>query len=212
MCCRFSLYFVRACACECLAWQPCALGTDSDLIGDCSSSLYLVHALGEPCHGTPNRFFTVQQTAVGSSTLSICGVMMEGIRLMEGLRVQVIFSEDFGTEGRGGYFDEYGIIRDVIQNHLLQARPLSPSPSAATLPCTSCDRCRQQLQCTQPAMWRAIPTGIAALPSPAELQHAWSHHVMKKARLLPTAPSGNSDTARSSESTHSHPASPSHPP
>ena len=36
--------------------------------------------------------------------------------------VQVIFSEDFGTEGRGGYFDEYGIIRDVIQNHLLQAR------------------------------------------------------------------------------------------
>lgn len=34
--------------------------------------------------------------------------------------VQVIFSENFGTEGRGGYFDQYGIIRDVIQNHLLQ--------------------------------------------------------------------------------------------
>eukprot|EP01026_Neomeris_dumetosa_P008092 TRINITY_DN12539_c0_g1_i5.p1 TRINITY_DN12539_c0_g1~~TRINITY_DN12539_c0_g1_i5.p1 ORF type:complete len:586 (-),score=73.15 TRINITY_DN12539_c0_g1_i5:355-2112(-) len=34
--------------------------------------------------------------------------------------VQVIFSEDFGTEGRGGYFDQYGIIRDVLQNHLLQ--------------------------------------------------------------------------------------------
>lgn len=34
--------------------------------------------------------------------------------------VQVVFSEDFGTEGRGGYFDQYGIIRDVIQNHLLQ--------------------------------------------------------------------------------------------
>jgi hypothetical protein len=33
---------------------------------------------------------------------------------------QVIFSENFGTEGRGGYFDRYGIIRDVIQNHLLQ--------------------------------------------------------------------------------------------
>ena len=35
-------------------------------------------------------------------------------------RGQVIFSENFGTEGRGGYFDQYGIIRDVIQNHLLQ--------------------------------------------------------------------------------------------
>lgn len=34
--------------------------------------------------------------------------------------MQVIFSENFGTEGRGGYFDDYGIIRDVIQNHLLQ--------------------------------------------------------------------------------------------
>lgn len=34
--------------------------------------------------------------------------------------VQFIFSEDFGTEGRGGYFDRYGIIRDIMQNHLLQ--------------------------------------------------------------------------------------------
>lgn len=34
--------------------------------------------------------------------------------------VQVIFSENFGTEGRGGYFDQYGIIRDILQNHLLQ--------------------------------------------------------------------------------------------
>ncbi|KAF5457341.1 hypothetical protein F2P56_021450 [Juglans regia] len=34
--------------------------------------------------------------------------------------VQIVFREDFGTEGRGGYFDEYGIIRDIIQNHLLQ--------------------------------------------------------------------------------------------
>eukprot|EP00262_Sarcandra_glabra_P012783 TRINITY_DN336_c0_g1_i2.p1 TRINITY_DN336_c0_g1~~TRINITY_DN336_c0_g1_i2.p1 ORF type:complete len:523 (+),score=96.57 TRINITY_DN336_c0_g1_i2:266-1834(+) len=34
--------------------------------------------------------------------------------------IQIVFREDFGTEGRGGYFDEYGIIRDIIQNHLLQ--------------------------------------------------------------------------------------------
>ncbi|KAJ4827619.1 Glucose-6-phosphate 1-dehydrogenase, cytoplasmic isoform [Turnera subulata] len=34
--------------------------------------------------------------------------------------VQISFREDFGTEGRGGYFDEYGIIHDIIQNHLLQ--------------------------------------------------------------------------------------------
>ncbi|XP_066331939.1 glucose-6-phosphate 1-dehydrogenase, cytoplasmic isoform-like isoform X2 [Miscanthus floridulus] len=34
--------------------------------------------------------------------------------------VQIVFKEDFGTDGRGGYFDQYGIIRDIIQNHLLQ--------------------------------------------------------------------------------------------
>lgn len=34
--------------------------------------------------------------------------------------VQITFKEPFGTEGRGGYFDEFGIIRDVMQNHLIQ--------------------------------------------------------------------------------------------
>ncbi|KND00231.1 glucose-6-phosphate dehydrogenase, variant [Spizellomyces punctatus DAOM BR117] len=34
--------------------------------------------------------------------------------------VTVNFKEAFGAEGRGGYFDEFGIIRDVMQNHLMQ--------------------------------------------------------------------------------------------
>lgn len=34
--------------------------------------------------------------------------------------VQIVFKETLGVEGRGGYFDESGIIRDVMQNHLLQ--------------------------------------------------------------------------------------------
>lgn len=38
--------------------------------------------------------------------------------------VQITFKEPFGTEGRGGYFDEFGIIRDVMQN-----RAYSPLPS-----------------------------------------------------------------------------------
>ena len=48
--------------------------------------------------------------------------------------VQVIFSEDFGTEGRGGYFDQYGIIRDVIQNHLLQIMSLFAMEPPVSLP------------------------------------------------------------------------------
>ena len=38
--------------------------------------------------------------------------------------VEINFKEPFGTDGRGGYFDKYGIIRDVIQNHLLQVLTL----------------------------------------------------------------------------------------
>lgn len=38
--------------------------------------------------------------------------------------VHIIFKENFGTEGRGGYFDPYGIVRDVLQNHLLQVLSL----------------------------------------------------------------------------------------
>eukprot|EP01012_Entosiphon_sulcatum_P013792 TRINITY_DN18984_c0_g1_i2.p1 TRINITY_DN18984_c0_g1~~TRINITY_DN18984_c0_g1_i2.p1 ORF type:complete len:555 (+),score=116.22 TRINITY_DN18984_c0_g1_i2:23-1666(+) len=38
--------------------------------------------------------------------------------------VQIVFKEPFGTEGRGGYFDQFGIVRDVIQNHLLQVLAL----------------------------------------------------------------------------------------
>lgn len=51
--------------------------------------------------------------------------------------VQIVFKEPFGTEGRSGYFDQYGIIRDVMQNHLLQImsivameRPVSLDPEA----------------------------------------------------------------------------------
>jgi glucose-6-phosphate 1-dehydrogenase len=30
--------------------------------------------------------------------------------------ISVVMTEKFGAEGRGGYFDEYGMIRDVCQN------------------------------------------------------------------------------------------------
>ena len=33
--------------------------------------------------------------------------------------VQITLKEPFGCEGRGGYFDEYGVIRDVLQNRKL---------------------------------------------------------------------------------------------
>ena len=34
--------------------------------------------------------------------------------------VQVTMAEDFGVQGRGGFYDEVGALRDVVQNHLMQ--------------------------------------------------------------------------------------------
>lgn len=39
--------------------------------------------------------------------------------------VTIAWKEDIGVAGRGGYFDRYGIVRDVMQNHLLQILALT---------------------------------------------------------------------------------------
>lgn len=71
-------------------------------------------------------------------------VLRFGNRILSGVwnnkhisSVQISFKEEFGTEGRGGYFDDIGIVRDVMQNHLLQVltlltmeRPVSFDPEA----------------------------------------------------------------------------------
>jgi len=48
--------------------------------------------------------------------------------------VQITMAESFGVEGRGGFYDGVGTIRDVVQNHLLQMVALlamePPSSSA----------------------------------------------------------------------------------
>jgi glucose-6-phosphate 1-dehydrogenase len=38
--------------------------------------------------------------------------------------IQVTMTEEFGVEGRGGFYDEVGTLRDVVQNHLLEVLTL----------------------------------------------------------------------------------------
>jgi len=47
--------------------------------------------------------------------------------------VQITFKEDFGTQGRGGYFDSFGIIRDMIATHLSQILAFVAMEKPATL-------------------------------------------------------------------------------
>ena len=39
-------------------------------------------------------------------------------------KIEIVWKENIGLEGRGGYFDQYGIVRDVMQNHLMQVLAL----------------------------------------------------------------------------------------
>jgi len=47
--------------------------------------------------------------------------------------VLISFKEPFGTMGRGGYFDHSGIIRDVMQNHLMQILSLVAMEKPASI-------------------------------------------------------------------------------
>ena len=48
-------------------------------------------------------------------------------------QVQITWKENIGIGSRAGYFDEYGIIRDVIQNHMMQILSLVAMERPATL-------------------------------------------------------------------------------
>lgn len=59
------------------------------------------------------------------SVLRFSNIWFEKIWNAENVSCVILtFKEPFGTEGRGGYFDKYGIIRDILQNHLLQVLTL----------------------------------------------------------------------------------------
>jgi len=65
--------------------------------------------------------------------------------------VLISFKEPFGTQGRGGYFDEFGIIRDVMQNHLLQILSLVAMEKPASVhPDDIRDEKVKVLKCIQP--------------------------------------------------------------
>lgn len=66
--------------------------------------------------------------------------------------VQITFKEKIGTEGRGGYFDSFGIVRDVVQNHLTQILALVAMEKPRTLAAEDIrDEKVALLRCVEPA-------------------------------------------------------------
>lgn len=48
-------------------------------------------------------------------------------------KIEILWAENQGIDERGGYFDNYGIIRDVIQNHLFQVLSLITMDEPASM-------------------------------------------------------------------------------
>ena len=96
---------------------------------DRASSDELVAALGQ--------MFTDEQTFridhyLGKEIIQNLLVLRFANRVFEPLwnrefisDVRITWKEDIGIAGRAGYFDQFGIIRDVLQNHLLQMLALT---------------------------------------------------------------------------------------
>ena len=84
--------------------------------------------------------------------------------------VQITFKEDFGTQGRGGYFDHYGIVRDVMQNHLLQMLSLVAMEAPTSLSAEDVrDEKVKLLRCIRPIAREDIVIGqYAADPKGSE--------------------------------------------
>jgi glucose-6-phosphate 1-dehydrogenase len=64
--------------------------------------------------------------------------------------VRIAWTEDAGVGSRAGYFDRYGIIRDVMQNHLLQILALLTMEEPADLRYRVRDEKVKLLRCVEP--------------------------------------------------------------
>ena len=74
--------------------------------------------------------------------------------------VQITWKENLTIEGRGGYFDTSGIIRDVMQNHLLQILSLIAMEPPARLDATHIRNAKvNALLCVPPPMLEDMAIG-----------------------------------------------------
>ena len=84
-------------------------------LNDCTSSLFKESQLFRIDH------YLGKEVVLNIMSLRFANQLFEPLWNKDHIAcVEINFKEDLGTDGRGGYFDGFGIIRDIMQNHLLQ--------------------------------------------------------------------------------------------
>lgn len=88
-------------------------------------------------------------------------------------RVSIVWKEPLGVGSRGGYFDGFGIIRDVMQNHLLQILALLAMERPARFDAQAVrDEKVRLLRCVPPLVLADLATGQYG-PSESGRQRAY---------------------------------------
>ncbi|WP_033337617.1 glucose-6-phosphate dehydrogenase [Catenuloplanes japonicus] len=85
----------------------------------------------------PERTFRIDHY-LGKEAVEGIAALRFGNRLLEPIwsrehidNVQITLAEQFGTQGRAGFYDRSGAVRDVLQNHVLQVAALLAMESPA---------------------------------------------------------------------------------
>ena len=83
--------------------------------------------------------------------------------------VQITVSEKLGVGGRGGYYEEAGAFRDMVQNHLLQVLALVAMEPPVSLAAESIrDEKVKLLRSIRPSCRRRWPPTLSAGNTPPE--------------------------------------------
>merc|ERR1719184_409437 len=104
---------------------------------DCKSAQVLQNDIG--AHLNENELYRIDHYLAKELVQNIIVLRFANLLLQEVWSkkyisaVKISMKEDAGIDGRGGYYDATGCIRDVIQNHLLQVLSLIAMEEPKTL-------------------------------------------------------------------------------
>jgi glucose-6-phosphate 1-dehydrogenase len=107
-----------------LAHEKARIAVEKPLGHDLDSCLKIEAALAEAF--TENRIFRVdhylgKETVQNLLALRFANTLFEPLWNKDSIEhVQITVAETIGVEGRWSYYDSYGALRDIVQNHLLQ--------------------------------------------------------------------------------------------
>lgn len=113
-----------------------------------------------------DRVFRVDHFLGKSTVLNLLGLRFAN-RLLEPVlsnqhveKVEIVFDEDLGLEGRAGYYDGAGALVDMIQSHLLQILAIMTMDPPPTLSAEDLrDRKAEVLRATR--VWRNDPVAFS---------------------------------------------------